>query len=409
VGTDTYRFGQFDLDPTSGRLHRDRRPVSIEPRALALLCHLVVHRDRVVSKKELLDTVWGGGSVTEAALTTGLRTARQAIGDTGRQQRFIRTVHRRGYQFVAPTTVTPAGSATTTAPSTAAWSRDIIRFCRTADGARIAWAATGTGPPLVKTANWPSQLDLERTMPMFTHWFEGLTRGRQLIRYDVRGCGLSDPTSGFTMDEWIEDLDAVADAAGLDRFPLLGVAQGSPLAIAYAARRPERVSRLVLNAAITRGRSVRARDAAERDEADLDLRLALAGWHTQNRSYQRFSAAQFRADDPPKKWDEFTSYQHLTVSTANGARFLEAFSRIDVLDLARHVSCPTLITHSRDDPRAPVSQATELAELIPGSRLVLLDGRNHLLIADEPAWPAFLTELHAFLAQEDPATSRPAP
>jgi DNA-binding winged helix-turn-helix (wHTH) protein len=157
MGSVTYRFGGFDLDPRLGELCHDRRPIRIEPRALALLCYLVEHRDRVVSKKELLDTVWDGGFVTEAALTTGLRTVRLAIGDTGRRQGFIRTVHGRGYQFVAATTESPTGSAadavadttaapiTTVAADTAAGSRDIIRFCRTADGTRIAWAAAGTG------------------------------------------------------------------------------------------------------------------------------------------------------------------------------------------------------------------------------------------------------------------------
>lgn len=400
VGSATYRFGQFDLDPGLGHLCHDGQPVRIEPRALALLCYLVAHRDRVVSKKELLATVWDGGFVSDAVLTTGLRTVRLAIGDTGRQQLFIRTVHRRGYQFVAPTTE----AADTVDP--AAWSRDVIRFCRTADGTRIAWALTGTGPPLVRTANWLSQMDLERTMPEFTHWFEGLTRGRQLIRYDERGYGLSDWATGFTLEEWVEDLDAVADAAGLDRFPLLGVSQGGPLAVAYAARRPERVSRLVLNAAYARGRLARARDAAERDEATLDLKLTLAGWHAQGHSYQRFFGAQFFADDPPQKWDAFTSFQRRSVSAANGARFLEEQSRLDVADLARRVRCPTLIVHSRDDPRIPVSQAAELADLIPDSRLVLLDGRNHLLTADEPAWPRFLDEMYAFLAEEkDPSRS----
>jgi pimeloyl-ACP methyl ester carboxylesterase/DNA-binding winged helix-turn-helix (wHTH) protein len=399
MGSAIYHFGQFDLDPGLGQLCNDGQPVRIEPRALALLCYLVAHRDRVVSKKELLDTVWDGELVSDAALATGLRTVRIAIGDTGSQRRFIRTVHRRGYQFVAPTAA--AAEPTVTEEDTAAWSRDVIRFCRTADGTRVAWATTGAGPPLVRTANWLSQMDLERTMPEFTHWFEGLTRGRQLIRYDERGYGLSDWTTGFAMDEWIEDLDAVADAAGLDNFPLLGVSEGGALAVAYAARRPERVSRLVLNAAYARGRLTRARDAAERDEAALDLKLTLAGWHTQNRSYQRFSAAQLFADDPPQKWDAFTSFRRRSVSAANGARFLEEQSRLDVADLARRVACPTLIVHSRDDPRVPSWQAKELAELIPDSRLVVLDGRNHLLTADEPAWPRFMDELHAFL-EEDP-------
>jgi pimeloyl-ACP methyl ester carboxylesterase/DNA-binding winged helix-turn-helix (wHTH) protein len=408
VGSALYCFGNFELDPVHRRLCLDGRPIPVEPRAFALLCYLVEHRDRVVPRSELLGEVWAGEPATDAALATGLRAVRVSLGDTGRQQQFVRTVHRRGYQFVASTTTATAGTnaprttpAEQAATETAAGTRDVIRFCRTADGTRIAWAATGAGPPLVKSANWLSRIDLERTATFATHWFDGLTRGRQLIRYDERGGGLSDWTSSFTLDEWIEDLDAVVDAAGLDRFPLLGVAQGSPLAIAYAALRPERVSRLILNAAYARGRLARAREAADQDEAALDLRLSLAGWYGNDSSFQRFLGAQFFAGSTPERWDEFTSYQRQTVSVANGARFLEAQSRMDVADLARQVNCPTLITHSRDDPRVPVSEAIELADLIPDSRLVVLDGSNQLLTADEPAWPTFLTELYAFLAEDD--------
>ncbi|WP_326551539.1 alpha/beta fold hydrolase [Micromonospora sp. NBC_01813] len=200
----------------------------------------------------------------------------------------------------------------------------------------------------------------------------------------------------------------MVDAAGLDRFPLLGVSQGGPLAVAYAALRPGRVSRLVLNAAYLRGRIARARNAAERAEAALDLDLALTGWASQNRSYQRFFAAQFFASTSPEQWDEFTSYQRRTTSMANGARFLTEQSRVDVAHLARQIRCPTLIVHSRDDPRIPVSEATEMAALIPGSRLIVLDSRNHLLTADEPAWPTFLAEMYAFLDEEDPGQLQPS-
>ncbi|MFY1671328.1 alpha/beta fold hydrolase [Plantactinospora sp. WMMB334] len=377
----------------------------MEPRAFAVLCLLVEHRHRVVSKKELLDAVWKGETVTDAALATTLRTVRLAIGDTGRDQRFIRTVHRRGYQFVAPTAAAQSAAGTAGAVGEGeapAWSRDVTRFCRTADGTRIAWAVTGAGAPLVRTANWLSQMDLERTVPAFAHWFEGLTRGRRLIRYDERGYGLSDRTTGFALEEWMEDLDAVVDAAGLGRFPLLGISQGGALGVAYAALRPERVSRLVLNAAYARGQLARARDAAERDAAHLDLKLTLAGWHAQNHSYQRFFGAQFFAGSAPHRWDEYMSFQQRSVSAAGGARFLEEQSRLDVSDLAGRVRCPTLIVHSRDDPRVPVSQARELAELIPDSRLVLLEGSNHLLTGDEPAWPRFLDEMYAFLAEDGP-------
>ncbi|MEU4245456.1 alpha/beta fold hydrolase [Actinoplanes sp. NPDC026619] len=387
-------------------------PVRVERRAFALLCHLVEHRNRVVPGEELVAAAWSGEPATNAALATALRAVRLAIGDDGRRQAFIRTVHRRGYQFVAQakavtgavSTVQAAvapGPADRAVDDTTAGLRDSIRFCRTADGTRIAWAATGKGPPLVKTANWLSRIDLERTMAFARHWFEGLTEGRQLIRYDERGCGLSDADSGFTMDEWVEDLDAVADAAGHDRFPLLGVSQGGPLAIAYAARRPERVSRLILNAAYVRGRLARARGATENAEAALDLRLSLAGWYGDDRSFQRFFGGQFFAGRPPEQWDEFTTYQKRTATSANGARFLEAQSRMDVADLATQVACPTLITHSCDDPRVPMSEAIELADLIPDSRLVILDGRNHLLTGDEPAWHGFLAEMRAFLAEEN--------
>ncbi|WP_326551540.1 winged helix-turn-helix domain-containing protein [Micromonospora sp. NBC_01813] len=218
MGSETYLFGALTLDPVVGQLRRGQQPIHIEPRAFALLCYLVRHRDRVVSKQELLDVVWNGESVSEAALTTRMRSVRLAIGDTGGQQQFIRTVHRRGYQFVAPTTIGPTGPTGPTGPITApapvtpatadadAESHDLLRFCRTPDGSQIAWATTGTGPPLVKTANWTSRLDLERTTSLFLHWFEGLTRGRQLIRYDERGSGFSDLSCEFTLDEWIADL-----------------------------------------------------------------------------------------------------------------------------------------------------------------------------------------------------------
>lgn len=301
-------FGEYDLDTVRHQLRRAGEPVHVEPRAFDLLCHLVAHRDRVVSKNELLDSVWGDRFVSEAALTTGLRTARLAIGDTGGRQQSIRTVHRRGYQFVAPATVVPAtveSAAAAGGPRAAAGTvaqpletdGQVIQFCRAPDGTRIAYATAGSGPPLVKAANWMTHLDLERTTPVWSHWLSGLARDRQLIRYDERGCGLSDwDVRSFTFDDWVNDLATVVDAVGLDRFPLLGVSQGAAVAVAYAARHPERVSRLILAGAYARGRQVRARNPAERDAATLDLDLARVGWSHQDPSFLRVFASQFLPD-----------------------------------------------------------------------------------------------------------------
>lgn len=245
-----------------------------------------------------------------------------------------------------------------------------------------------------------SHLDLEWTTPVWSHWLGGLARKRRLIRYDERGCGLSDwVVPGFTFEDWVDDLETVVEAVGLDRFPLLGVSQGGAVAVAYAARHPERVSRLILAGAYARGRQVRARSETESAEAALDLDVARVGWIHQDPRFLRVFASQFLPDGTPADWDEFTAFQRQTTSPSNGVRFLEEFARIDVSDIAHRVACPTLILHSRDDERVPVSQANELASLIPDSRLVLLKSRSHLLTAFEPAWDEFLSHIDAFLTE----------
>lgn len=394
-----YLFGDFELDRARFELRRGGRPVHVEPRVLDLLTHLVVHRDRVVSKNELLDAVWGDRFVSESALTSSLKAVRRVLGDSGASQCFVSTVQRRGYRFVCP--VVERGASPT--PSLTMEDAQEIRFCHAPDGARIAYATVGDGPVLMKAANWMTHLDLEWSSPVWAHWLHGLARGRRLVRYDERGCGLSEwDVPEFDFEDWVEDLAAVVDAAGLDRFPLLGVSQGGSVAIAYAVRHPERVSRLVLAGGYARGRMARARTDRDRELACLDLDLARAGWLRDDPSFMRVFASQFLPDGTLEDWSAFTDLQKRTTSACNAVRFLEVFGRIDVTALARQVTCPTLILHSRDDVRVPASQAMELAALIPGSSLVLLDGRNHLLTEHEPAWPEFLAQIDRFLAA--PAT-----
>ncbi len=361
-----------------------------------LLQHLLRNRARVVPKDELLDALWGSRFVSETALTTALRSVRAAIGDSGEEQRLIRTVHGRGYQFVG---VVDARDETGRVPGAAADpERQSIRFCSADDGTRIAWATTGSGPVLLKAANWLSHLDLEWRSPVWSHWVKGLAANRTVIRYDERGCGLSDwevPNFGF--DAWVSDLETVVDAAGLDTFPLLGVSQGGAVAIAYAARHPDRVSKLILVGAYARGRGVRAKTDDERAAAAMDLELARLGWGHQDQSYLRVFASQFTPDGSSEDWDDFIDYQRSTAPPENGVRFLEEFARIDVSATAPLVRCPALIVHSRDDRRVPRSQASELATLIGDSQLVLLDSSNHLLGATEPAWPEFLACVDEFL------------
>jgi pimeloyl-ACP methyl ester carboxylesterase/DNA-binding SARP family transcriptional activator len=274
-----------------------------------------------------------------------------------------------------------------------------IRYCLSPDGTCVAFAVVGDGPPLVKAANWLTHLQAEWESPIWSRRHHDLARNRRLIRYDQRGCGMSDwDIADFSFDAWVNDLELVVDAAGVQRFPLLGVSQGGAVAIAYASRHPEQVTHLILHGAYCRGRLVRAATPQARDEAALDLDVARIGWRRDDDTYRQVFATQLLPDGTREAWDDFNDLQRTATSIDNVVRFLEVFARIDVSRVASKVRCPTLVLHSRGDLRVPESQAREIAGLTRDSRLVLLNSRNHILLTHDPAWQAFLTEVDQFLA-----------
>lgn len=392
-----WRFDDFVLDTHRYELRCGDAVIRVEPQVFDVLTQLVRHHDRFVTKEELFDSVWGGRFVGEAALTSRIKAARRALGDDGESQRYIRTVRGRGYQFVgAIVAETPPSHEPPPEPPAP---RQHIAFCRAADGVRLAYSVVGEGPPLVRAANWMTHLGYDIESPVWRHWVRDLSLNHTFIRYDERGCGLSDwDASDFSFDDWVADLESVVEALGLERFPLLGVSQGGAVAVAYAARHPDRVSKLVLCSAYARGRAVRAVGDEEKRAAALDLELARVGWGRDDPVFREVFAAQFRPDGTRADWAAFDQLQRRTTSPENAVRFLEEFARIDVRDQARDVRCPALIMHSRDDHRVPMRFGEELAALIPDSQLVALSSNNHLLTAAEPAWQVFLDELNTFLA-----------
>lgn len=393
-----WRFDGFELDTQRYELRRDGTAIPVEPQVFDVLTQLIINHDRVVTKEQLFDAVWGGRFVGEAALTSRIKAVRRALGDDGESQRYIRTVRGRGYQFVRDITadiavVPPPPAEPPPLP------RQHIAFCRAADGVRLAYAVAGDGPPLVRAANWMTHLGYDIESPVWRHWVADLASHHTFIRYDERGCGLSDwNATDFTFEDWVTDLETVVEALGLTRFPLLGVSQGGAVAVAYAARHPEQVSKLVLCSAYARGRSVRAVSDEERRAAALDLDLARVGWGRDDPAFRQVFAAQFLPDGTRADWQAFDHLQRRTTSPENAVRFLEEFARIDVRDLAERVSCPTLIMHACDDHRVPIRYGEELAALIRDSRLVALASNNHLLTETEPAWQTFRTEIEAFLS-----------
>ena len=287
-------------------------------------------------------------------------------------------------------------------------SKQQIRFCTSEGGVRIAYATSGQGPPLVKAANWLSHLEFDLESPVWSHMLAELSRSHTLIRYDERGCGLSDSTvEDLSFDAWLRDLETVVDAAEVERFPLLGISQGASIAVAYAVAHPERVSHLILHGGYARGRLKRALTAQLREEAATMIKLAELGWGQENPAFRQFFTTQFIPGGTAEQHRWFNELERVSTTPANAARFMAVFNEIDVVALLAQVSCPTLVLHSTHDARVSFDEGRLIASLIPGARFVPLESDNHLLLESEPAWRRWLEEVRAFLpasiATADPA------
>jgi pimeloyl-ACP methyl ester carboxylesterase/DNA-binding CsgD family transcriptional regulator len=273
-----------------------------------------------------------------------------------------------------------------------------IRFLRSHDGVRLAYAASGHGPTVIKAATWLSHLEYDWESPVWRHVLQSFSARHRLLRYDERGCGLSDwQVADLSFESWVRDLEAVADAAGTERFALLGISQGASIAVAYAVRHPERVTHLVLQGGYARGRLVRSHTRQQAEEADMMCRLAEMGWGRADPSFRQFFTTQFIPEGTHEQHAWFNELERVSTSPANAARFMREFDRVDVTELLPCVSCPTLVLHSRDDVRVPFAEGRLLATQIPGATLVTIDSRNHLLLEDEPGWARAREAIEQFL------------
>jgi DNA-binding SARP family transcriptional activator/pimeloyl-ACP methyl ester carboxylesterase len=295
------------------------------------------------------------------------------------------------------------GTARTAPPATlsrgATLAEQRVNFCRTADGVRLAYATSGSGPPLVKTSNWLTHLDHEWGSPVWAHWWRRLSRHHTLVRYDERGCGLSDwdvDLASYTLEAWVRDLETVVDALGLERFPLLGISQGGPIAITYAARHPERVSHVVVYGTCARATWARADDERRRELAALG-ELIKTSWGSDRPGFRQVYDARFLPDGPIETWRAFDELQRRSTTARNAHQLWRAFGSLDCAEAARRLDVPTLILHAERDQVWSVDEAEELHAMVAGSRLVRLDSNNHIL-QDEPAFQVFADEVERFIA-----------
>ena len=402
-----YGFGSYHLDAVERVLLRDGQPITLPPKDLETLLVLVERAGHIVEKEELLDKVWPGVFIEEGNLARHIFNLRQVLGDTEDGRKYIETIPRRGYRFVAAVTKlgSPVISEIETQPGQplGPLARQEIRFCVTSDNVRLAWASVGSGHPLVKAANWLNHLDFEWESPIWKHWIAQLTRHNRLIRYDERGNGLSDWEVGeMSLELWVRDLETVVDSARVDRFDLMGISQGGAVAISYAVRHPERVSHLILHGAYSQGWRNRVGVPAEELEGRRALvTLVRLNWGKNLPGFSEIFTKRFVPDSTAVEQRWWDDLQRVSTSPGNAARIMEACDEISVRALLPSVSVPTIVFQCDGDRVVPGEEGRILAAEIPNARFVPLASANHILLADEPAWKIFVQELGAFLGWQD--------
>jgi len=391
-----YSFAGCHLDTNRRGLTRDGQEVATEPQVFDVLCTLIESAGAVVTKDQLIETVWQGRIVSDASINSRINAARIAVGDNGKDQKVIRTLPRRGFELVANVEVRDQASGSSH-PKPA----QTIRYTAAPDGTNIAWAEAGSGAPLLHCWHHVSHLELDWSTSFLAPAFHNLASHHRLIRYDIRGTGLSDPLKKTdTLDAHVDDLFTVADAAGLDRFPIVAHLQGAAAAILAAARQPQRITRLVLVNGYARGRS--AREAAP-ENIEHDPFIALlnsGGWGDPSHAFMR---AFITMTLPTATHEEADEMIRLVGKASSGEDAFLQRKLIDYLDVTAQlpkVQCPTLVIHARLCAIHPVSEGRRLAAGIPDAEFLELDSSNAFFIPNEPVFGSYLQATLDFLGRD---------
>jgi DNA-binding winged helix-turn-helix (wHTH) protein/pimeloyl-ACP methyl ester carboxylesterase len=400
-----FLFKDCELDISSQELKRDGDQVKVEPQVFDLLVYLIENRGKLIDREELIESIWGGRVVSDSAVTARISAARKAVGDSGKDQLIIKTVSRKGFKFLPTVELTPCndesnshGVATSkTTTESKSFDHQDIHFCKSPNGARIAYATTGSGMPLVRTGHWLTHLEHDWHSPIWRPFLDELGKHFEVVRYDQRGCGLTDwEITDFSFDRFREDLEAVIDATGHKRFVLYATSQGVPIAIDYAAQNPDRVSHLICHGGYATGRLVRKNDA-EVDQGKAILKLIEHGWGISGSPFLKSFTTMYIPDASKEQMDSLVELQRLTTNTKNAVAIRQAVDSFDVARLLPKVAVKTLVMHAANDGVHPIDQGRELAANIPDCEFVLLESANHAILPQEPAWGRFFWELERFV------------
>ena len=288
--------------------------------------------------------------------------------------------------------------------------RQRIRFLSTTDGVKLAWAEAGRGPLLVKAANWMTHLEYEWESPAWRHWLLFFTEHFRYVRYDERGCGLTDwQVPELSAERWVDDLEAVAAAARPDGpFTLLGISQGAAACIGYAVRHPEQVARMILYGGYARGHHHRGNPEGER-EFRLVREAVGVGWGKENPAFRQLFTSRFLPEGTPEQLASFNELCRRTTSPEVAAELLRLRAGMDVTGLLDRVRVPTLVVHANEDQVVPLSEGRLLASAIRDAQFVEVSSKNHILLEHEPAWGRFREAVLEFCGMAGEASSEGDP
>lgn len=389
-----YKFSSCVLDTDSHILLRDGEPIKIEPQVFDLIHLLVRNAGALVTRDQIIDEVWGGRIVSESSISARIFAARAAVGDSGKKQDLIKTVTRRGLQIVVP--VSTDSEPKSRAISSRAY-RQTVRFATSQDGSKIAYATSGGGPKVVRAGHFLTHLEMDWRSLIWRPYIDALGEDHTLVRYDQRGTGLSGRMlTNVDLDSHVADLEAVANAAEIDRFPLVALSQGVPVAIRFAALYPERVSSLIVYGGYTEGRALR--DGGQSNEAaDAMMTLMREGWGKPESAFMVAFTSLFCPGASQEQLSDLVKMQLASASPENAGLIRNSIDRFSVVDQLESVQAPTLVIHSRNDSVHPLSEGHKLASSIPNAELVVLDSSNHILVPSEPAWTEWAKNTQEFL------------
>lgn len=391
-----YVFGLYLLDVGERRLLRDGEELRLRGKLFDTLRVLVENAGRLVRKGDLMRAVWPDSVVEDNNIDHSVSQLRKIF----HPHKLIETVPRHGYRFIGdvqlretpgPALVSPIARA-----ERADFAEQTIDSFVTSDNVRIAYTVGGSGPVLVRAIDWLNHLNFEWKSPFLRHWLSEIMQHNTLVRYDQRGSGLSDwNVSDFSFERTVKDFEELVEAAGLDTFAILGGCQGAAVATAYAARHPERVTKLILYGAFANGWPAPGDGAMEHFNALLTL--IKTGWGRDNPAFRQIWTTLFRPDADTVEMDWHNELQRISTSPENAATMMSEFPKIKIFDLLPKISCPTLVLHSRGDAAVSVDEGRLIASRIPHARFVELPSRSHMVGPGDPAWDVFVEAFSDFL------------